>query len=99
MHKQGFILISNVISVIKLVSVNPGTSATAEGTLSLAKNMKTWLQSTMLPARFNYLALLKLHKKWSDKLNLLNVVNNLFARRIDKNYLGVSLIRTCNFTF
>ena len=52
-----------VINTNKLVAVNPATSATAERTFSSARNLKTWLQSTMLPARFNFLALLKFQKE------------------------------------
>ena len=38
---EDFILIPNVINIIKLVAVNPATSATAERTFSLARNLKT----------------------------------------------------------
>ena len=40
---EDFILIPNVINIIKLVAVNPATSAIVERTFSLAKNLKTWL--------------------------------------------------------
>ena len=63
---EDFILVPNVINIIKLVAVNPATIATADRTFSLARNLKTWLQSTMLPARFNFLALLKLHKERTE---------------------------------
>ena len=82
-----FILIPSIIKIIKLAVANPATSATAEGTFSLARNLKTWLRSTMLPARFR--------KEQTDKLNLLNVVNefvsmetrvSLFGRFFDKDF-------------
>ena len=57
-----FFLIPNVINIIKLVAVNPATSETIKRTFSFARNLKTWLRSTMLPARFNYLALVKFHR-------------------------------------
>ena len=38
---EDFILIPNDINIIKLVAVNPATSATAERTFSLARNLKT----------------------------------------------------------
>ena len=63
---EDFILIPNVINIIKLVTVNPATNATAERTFSLARNLKTWLRSTMLPARFNSIALLKFPKERPD---------------------------------
>ena len=40
---EDFMLIPNVINIIKLVAVNPAPSATAERTFSLARNLKTWL--------------------------------------------------------
>ena len=45
---EDFILIPNVINIIKLVVVNPAISAIAERAFSLARNLKTWLRSTML---------------------------------------------------
>ena len=77
---EDFILVPNIMSVIKLVVVNSATSATAERIFSLARNLKTWLRSKMLPARFRSLALLKFHKEQTDKLNLLNVVNEFFSK-------------------
>ena len=77
---EDFILSPNVINIIKLVAVNPATSAKVERTFSLARNLKTWLQSTMLPARFNSLALLKFHKERTDNLNLLKVVNEFMSK-------------------
>ena len=38
---EDVILISKVINIIKLVVVNPATSATAERTFLLASNLKT----------------------------------------------------------
>ena len=77
---EDFILVPNIMSVIKVVAVNSATSATAERIFSLARNLKTWLRSKMLPARFRSLALLKFHKEQTDKLNLLNVVNEFFSK-------------------
>ena len=50
---EDFILIPKVVNIIKLVALIP---ATAERKFSLARNLKTCLRSTMLPARFNFLA-------------------------------------------
>ena len=81
---ENFILNSNVINIIKLVAVNSATTAAAERGFSLARNLKSWLRTMMLPARFNSLALLKFHKERTDNLNLLNVVNEfVLARKID----------------
>ena len=92
---EDFIFIPNVINIIKLAVVNLATSATAERTFSLSRNLKTWLWSRMLPARFNSLALLKFHIERTDNVNLLNVVSEfvsketrlgLFERFTDKDF-------------
>ena len=62
-HTEDFILVPNIMSVIKLVAVNSATSATAERIFSLARNLKTWLRSIMLPARFRSLTPLKFYTK------------------------------------
>ena len=54
---EDFILIPNVINIIRLVS------AKAEIKLLLVRSLKTRLRSTMLPLRFNFLWLLKFHKE------------------------------------
>ena len=77
---EDFILIPNIINIIKLVAVHPATSATAERLFSLARYLNSWLQSTMLPARFNFLALLKVYKERTDNLNLRNIVNEFVSK-------------------
>ena len=62
------------------VTVNPATSATAQRTFSLARNLKTWLRCTILRARFNSLVLLKFHKDRIDNLNLLNVASEFVSK-------------------
>ena len=43
----------NVCKICRILAVNPASSATAERTFSLARRVKTWMRSTMLPTRFN----------------------------------------------
>ena len=85
---EDFILIPNVINIIKLVAVNPTISATAEKTFSLARNLKTRLRSKILPSRFNPLALLKFHKERTDSLDLLNVVNEFVSKETRLSLFG-----------
>ena len=85
---EDFILNPNVINIIKLVVVNPTISAIAERAFSLARNLKTWLRSTMLPARFNFLALVKFHKERTGNVNLLNVVNEFVSKETRLNLFG-----------
>ena len=92
---EDFVFIPNVLNITKFVAVNPATSATAGSTFLLARNLKTWIRSTMLPARYNSLLLLKFHKEQTDNINLLNVANafvsketrlSLFGRFTDKDF-------------
>ena len=71
-------LIGNIVKIVKLLIVNPATSASAERTFSMARHIKTWMRSTMLQSRFNSLALLKFHKDRTDSLDLFAIrfVNN-----------------------
>ena len=62
-------LIKNVCVLCKLLVVNPATSATAE------RRVKTWMRSTMLPSRFNSLAILTFHKERTDSLDLIATAN------------------------
>ena len=72
-------LIDNVIVVCKLNHVNPATSATGERSFSTARRIKTWLQSRMLRAHFNHLAILNTHKDRFDKLCLVSVANSFVS--------------------
>ena len=51
------------------------SSATAERTFSLARRVKNWMRSSMLPARFNAVSLLNFHKERTDKLDLIKIAN------------------------
>ena len=68
-------LVGNVVKICKLLAVNPATSATAERTFSMARRIKTWMRSTMLPSRFNSLAVLNFHKERTDNLDLIYIAN------------------------
>ena len=47
----------NVCKICRILAVNPTSSATAERTFSLARRVKTWMRSKMLPTRFNYVSI------------------------------------------
>ena len=68
-------LIKNVWVLCKLLVVNPATSATAERTFPMARRVKTRMRSTMLPSRFNSLAILTFHKERTDSLDLIATAN------------------------
>ena len=74
-------LIPNIMRIIKLLLMNPATSCSPERSFSPASRLKSWLRSTMTSQRFNGLALLNVHKKYSDQLDLMEVGNEF----IDQN--------------
>ena len=73
-------LISEVITICKLLLVNPATSATGERMFSMARRVKTWLRASMQQQRFNNIALLHCHKERTDKLRLIDVAKEFIDR-------------------
>ena len=67
-------LMSEVISVCKLILVNPATS---ERSFSTAQRLKIWFRSTMTQERFTNLTILNSHKERKSKhtRSLLDLAN------------------------
>ena len=63
----------NVCKICRIFAVNPASSATAEQTFSLARRVKTWMRSRMLPTRFNTVSILNFHKDRTVKLDLIKI--------------------------
>ena len=61
------------MNLLKLLLVNPATTAAAERSFSLARGLKTWMRSTMVPGRHNAIAILHEHKTLTDRLNLTGI--------------------------
>ena len=79
-HEQRY-LISSVVTICKLILVNPATTATAERSFSLARRLLTWLQSKMGQKRFNSLALLHFHKDCTDAIDVISVANDFVTNQ------------------
>jgi len=62
--------------------VNPATSASGERSFSTARRLKTWLRSKMTQERFSNLTILNSHKERTERLSLVDIVNE-FADRND----------------
>ena len=75
-------MINEVISVYKLLLVNPATSASGKRSFSTARRLKTWLRSTMTQKRFSNLTILNSHKERREGLSLVDIANE-FADRND----------------
>ena len=70
-------LISEVVTILKLILVLPSTNAMSEHSFSALRRIKNYLQSTMLQSRLNHLLLLHVHKDLTDSLDLVSVTNDL----------------------
>ena len=73
-------MMPNIANLLKLLLVNPATSATAERSFSLARRLKTWMHSTMLPGRLNAIAILHEHRTFTDRLNLTDIAKEFSFR-------------------
>lgn len=76
-------MISEVIVILKLIQVDPATSAWAERSFSMARRVKTWLRANMSQKRFTHLALLNSHKTRTDRIRLIDVANEFAS--VNKN--------------
>ena len=68
-------LLSEVARVLQLVLVMPATNATSERSFSALRRVKSYLRSTMLQERLNYLMLLHVHKEFTDAIDLKYILN------------------------
>lgn len=80
MSKPDKAMVDHVVTVCKLLSVNPATNAVSERSFSAARRLKTWLRSTMTQKNFNSLAILNIHKHHTDKLCLVDVAKEFVSR-------------------
>ena len=62
------LLISEVVTILKLILVLPSTNATSERTFSAMRRLKTYLRTTMKQERLNHLLLLHVHNDKTDGL-------------------------------
>ena len=71
-------LLSEVLTLTKLVFVLPATNAVSERSFSALRHVKTFLRSTMNQDRLNHLMVLHVHKTLTDTLDLIEVANEFF---------------------
>ena len=62
-------MIKEVITLCKLILVNPATSAAGARSFSTARRLKTWHRSRMNQERFSNLTVLNMHKQRTDGLS------------------------------
>ena len=77
-------MIKEVITLCKLILVNPATSAAGERSFSTARRLKTWLRSRMNQERFSNLTVLNMHKERTDRLSTIDIANEFKSNVIPK---------------
>lgn len=68
-------LLSQVMRLTKLVLVATATNVTSERAFSAMRRAKSYLQSTIGQQRLNNIIVLRVHKKRTNKLDLITVAN------------------------
>ena len=77
-------MVNEIVTICKLLLVNPATSAAGERSFSAARRLKTWLRSTVSQDRFSNLTVLNTHKETTDKLCLADVANEFVSRNANR---------------
>ena len=78
--KSEKLLVPNIVTICKLLLINPATSATPECSFSSGWNIKTWKLSTTKAKRFNALLILYMYKEPTDKIDL-DEIGNEFGEK------------------
>ena len=73
------LLLSEVVTLLKLILVMPATNAVSERSFSALRRVKTFLRTTMNQDRLNHLMVLHIHKQITDDLNLKDVGNDFVS--------------------
>jgi hypothetical protein len=73
-------LVSEVEKLVQLLLVIPASSATAERSFSAHRRLKSYIRSTMGQDRLNYVAILHIHRKCTDKLDLEKLLREFVQR-------------------
>ena len=77
-------MIKEVITLCKLILVNPATSVAGERSFSTARRLKTWLSPRMNQERFSNLTVLNIHKERTDGLSTIDDANELTDRNTNR---------------
>ena len=73
-------LLSEVITIMKLILVMPATNAMSERSFSAMWRVKSYLRSTMHQERLNHLMILHIHKDKTDQLFLPEIANDFISK-------------------
>ena len=79
-------MIKEVITLCKLILINPATSAAGERSFSTAWRLKTWLRSKVNQERFSNLTVLNIHKERTDRLSTSDIENEFTDRNTHRKH-------------
>ncbi len=69
------VIFSEVVTLVRILLVNPATNAISERSFSAMRRLKTYLRSTMGQRRLNATMLLHVHKDKTDSLSVVELAN------------------------
>ena len=78
-EKRG--MFPHVEALMRLLLVNPASSASAERSFSGLSRLKTYLRSTIRQARPNHLAVAQIHKTALGEIELEDLIKNLLCTK------------------
>ena len=67
------------VALLQFILVIPATNATPERLFTVLRHLKSYLRTTTLQERLNYLMLLHVHKEWTDALDMQAVLTELIG--------------------
>ena len=84
MSKAKRVIISEVVTLLKLLIVVPATNAESERGFSTMRRIKNYLRSTMGDNRLDNLMVLCIHKESLDQIDMVKVLNEFVAKKITR---------------
>lgn len=73
-------IFSEVVTLIKLLIVNPAASAEAERSFSALRRLKTWLRNNMTQERLNNIAICNVHQSLLRNIDLVPLMQEFVSR-------------------
>ena len=77
-------MIKDIITLCKLILVNPATSEAGERSFSTARRLKSWLRSRMYQEQFSNLTVLNIYKERTDRLSTIEIANEFTDRNTNR---------------
>jgi len=78
-------LFPNVETLLRLLAVNPASSATAERSFSSLRRLKTFLRSTIGQSRLTHCALCNVHKNILDTVDTVGLMRDFIASKANRS--------------